>query len=380
MPGPGQSGKGRRPGSGRPAPETVVVGGGGERAAAFAASCAELGWPVPTFCSWRDAFDAGLHARVADGPLLRIDSPSDDPANDAWLVELGGGSPPPTGALLPFDAWYAGLARVLTRIDEQSRHLRSRLQNPSELRMMFDKEFTAQTLHNAGVPVPESFSTTDAAGDTVDGTELLARARAAGWSQAIVKPRYGSSASGLVALRWHGDRIIARSTVEVTDAGCYNSRRLQTYRDGRAIRLLDALSRQPLRLERWIPKMSLDGATADFRVVVIGGRARHVLLRCAHGPFTNLHLGARRGNVATARAELGGRYVDVLGTAEDAVACFPDTWYAGVDVLVPRQGRARVVEVNAFGDFHTGVRWRGLDTYQCELRTFVAARGNRFDA
>lgn len=357
-----------------------MVGGGGERAAAFTGSCAERGWPTPVFCSWPDAVAGRLADLLDAGPLLRIDSPSDDPANDAWLIELGGGRPPRTpSALLPFDAWYAGLCHALDRIDEQSRDLHTRLQHPSELRIMFDKELTAQELHNAGVPVPESFSTTDAAGDTVDGTELLERARAAGWHQAIVKPRYGSSASGLVALRWHGDRIIARSTVELTDTGWLNTRRLQTYHDVQAIRLLDVLSRQPLRLECWVPKSTLDGSAADFRVVVIGGQARQVLLRCAEGPFTNLHLGARRGDVSTARAELGGRFVDVLGTAEDAVACFPDTWYAGADVLVPRRGRAQVVEVNAFGDFHPGVHWNGLDTYQTELRTFTATRGIQLD-
>ncbi|MDO5683081.1 MAG: hypothetical protein Q4G46_09685, partial [Propionibacteriaceae bacterium] len=107
----------------------------------------------------------------------------------------------------------------------------------------------------------------------------------------------------------------------------------------------------------------------DFRVVVIAVRAQHMVARIGRGPFTNLHLGAARGDLGLLRTHFGPRtWASIQNTAEAAAACFPEALYAGVDVGLVHPSREPVVwEVNAFGDFHEGIEVDGRDTYQAQL-------------
>jgi len=111
--------------------------------------------------------------------------------------------------------------------------------------------------------------------------------------------------------------------------------------------------------------------------VVVAGRATHAVVRTSRHPMTNLHLGGTRGDLDAARAAItaaGGRFADVLETAERAAACFPGTLCVGVDIL-PGAGwrRFTVGEVNAFGDLLPrltglpGSGAEGLDTYAAQV-------------
>ena len=62
--------------------------------------------------------------------------------------------------------------------------------------------------------------------------------------------------------------------------------------------LIDALAREGVQVEEWLPKAGLDESVFDLRVVVIGGEARHAVVRMGPGPMTNLHLGNRRGDLS----------------------------------------------------------------------------------
>jgi hypothetical protein len=206
--------------------------------------------------------------------------------------------------------------------------------------------------------------------------ELAARMRQAGCPRVFVKLAHGSSASGVAAYQTDGRRHQATTTVEMVHVGgelrLYNSRRIRVYRELPEIAaLIDALCRHRVHVEQWLPKAGLDGRTVDLRVVVIGGQARHTVVRLSRSPMTNLHLLNDRGDPATLRARMGPAAWDAAcQTCERAMAPFAGSLYAGIDLLVaPDYRRHAVLEVNAFGDLLPGVLWEGRDTYTAELRS-----------
>lgn len=303
---------------------------------------------------------------VSPGTIVRLESPSEDPWVDAELVALGGGVRPgaPT-ELLRSDHWHRGLAILLGRIEDwlAGAPEHRRLQHTPSVLTMMDKTATHVRLAAAGVPVPESL-------DASTWAEVVERASMRGWSQVFVKARYGSSAAGIVAGRW-SSRVAGFSTVAWAGGRPVNVSRPVRYAAHVDIAaVVEAIG--PFHVERWLPKVTAPGPTGrsvDFRVVVIAGRAQHLLARIGRGPFTNLHLGAERGDLDRLRAHFGNRAWHCIGaTAEAAAACFSDALYAGVDIGLVHPSHAPVVwEVNAFGDFHEGIEVDGLDTYQAQL-------------
>ncbi|MBZ9750186.1 STM4014 family protein [Deinococcus sp. HMF7604] len=341
------------------------------RVRAFQASLAEQGRPparvVAPLDVLRGAVD--LASLVRPGSVVRLDSTGEEIATEEALIRLGGGVPGDLagGELAPMRAWYAGFSRYLAEVDAALAQAppHRRMQRRDHILTMFDKAATHARLHAAGVPVPEALPEVHSA------EELIAAATARGWSRVFVKLTYGSSASGAVALQWQGPRVSAMTTVRLVDGRPYNSRRLVRYEGGPEVHaLLDALAPHRLHVERWLPKASFQGRTVDLRMVVIGGRAQHTLVRSAAGPITNLHLGNERGDLEALKAAVGpARWAQIGQVAEHALAAFPGALYGGVDVLLtPGFRRVAVLEVNAFGDYHRGVRVNGLDTYGAQLR------------
>lgn len=359
----------------------IVGSAGGERTRAVQASLARAGLPPARVLDYREFLrgtPGPARGRVAPGSIVRLESPSEDSRVDAELVVLGGGVRPAAAtALLRSDHWFRGLATLLGRVEHwlAAAPDHRRLQHTPSVLAMMDKAATHARLERAGVPVPESLPARTWA-------EVVDEATARGWNQVFVKARYGSSAAGIVAARWsaNGSRAVAgHATVAWADGQAVNVRRPVRYGSHADIaRVVDAIG--PFHVERWLPKVTAPGpeqgsGPMDFRAVVIGGRARHLLARISRGPFTNLHLGARRGDLPQLRAALGDRvWTSIRDTAEAAAACFPEALFAGVDVgLVHPTRRAVVWEVNAFGDFHEGVEVDGQDTYQAELAAVTSA-------
>jgi hypothetical protein len=185
----------------------------------------------------------------------------------------------------------------------------------------------------------------------------------------------------VVAYRTDGARQLALTTVELVRQGgelrLYNSRRIRRYdTPAEAGALIDALAREGVRVEEWVPKAGLAGHVFDLRVVVIAGRARHVVVRMSRGPMTNLHLLNRRGDLAVVLERMGPEaWRAARRTCERAAAAFPGSLHLGVDLLVaPGFRRHAVLEANAFGDLLPGVLHRGVDTYEAEIRALAARR------
>lgn len=344
------------------------------RVRAFQVSLAELGWRPARVVSYLELLEGRQHLTelVRPGTVVRFDSPGEDLATEGEFIRRGGGVPGDLagGEIADMRAWYVGFSEVLSELEGQlaSCPPHQRMQQTDHILAMFDKAATHANFQAAGVPVPEALPEVHCA------AELLEQATAHGWTRLFVKLAYGSSASGAVALQWRGDLVSAVSTVRMLDGRLYNSRRLVRYESWPEVHvLIDALARHRIHVERWLPKASFAGRTMDLRVVTIGGQAQHTLVRSAHGPITNLHLGNERGDLKAFLEAIGEeRWVQVQHTAEQALAAFPGALYAGVDVLLtPGFRREAVLEVNAFGDYHRGVLVNGLDIYQAELSALL---------
>ncbi|MFF8997727.1 STM4014 family protein [Streptomyces achromogenes] len=339
------------------------------RVALFAQAVRAAGLPAPRVVAWADVLRAG-GAGFDAGELVRLDSPGENTEVDRLLR----GAEDPT-RVEGSARWYATLTAAL-------RGLRggSRLDDPDDLAVLFDKRRCHAVLAGAGVPVPYS-PTSGAHAPAVRGwDDVRALMREHRMPRLFVKLAHGSSASGVLAVETAGGgRIRATTSVELApDGRLFNSLRIHRYTDERHIAaIVDTLAPDGLHLERWLPKASQRGRAADLRVVVVAGKATHAVVRTGTSPLTNLHLGGRRGDLDAARAAVeasGARWADVLGVCEQAAACFPRTLCVGVDLL-PATGwrRAAVGEVNAFGDLLPGLTGlpgsgaEGLDTYAAQV-------------
>ncbi len=348
---------------------TVVGVRGGQRTEACRASLLAAGHDV-RLLAWRDVLAGRATSDAVDpGGLVRIESPSDDPRLDELLVRRGGGRSDglADGTLMDSTAWVRGLGHALSRLDDLLTGSSAvRLYDGDSVATMFDKTETQSRLRAAGVPTAPPLPDPAASLD-----EIVRAATGLGWNAVFAKSRFGSSGSGLCALRWAGERFAAYTTVGFGPDGTPVNVGLQRLRDPAQIRAVLAAIEAAggVHVERWVPKLAAQGGAVDLRVVVVAGQARQVLVRVGTGPLTNLHLGARRGDVGELATALGtAQWKAVLSAAEAAAGCFPRAHHAGVDVGIDSRGRPFILELNAFGDFHEGIVDRdGYDTYAAEI-------------
>ncbi|MFC4031859.1 STM4014 family protein [Streptomyces polygonati] len=348
-----------------PAPRLAVVGNPENRRVRFhTAAAAEAGLPAPRVVPWLTVLRDGGAAFDAD-ETVRLDSPGENADVDRLLRDADDPTRVEGSAL-----WYA-------RFTAAVRTLRGgvRLDDPDELAVLFDKRHCHRVLAEARVAVPDS-PTSGAVVPVRDWAELRDLLRRHRMPRAFVKPAHGSSASGVLALETSGrGRVQATTSVESEDGRLHNSLRVRRYTgEAEIAAIVDALAPDGLHIERWLPKASLGGRTADLRVVVIAGRATHAVVRTSRSPLTNLHLGGARGDLAAAVEAAGPQWTEALRMCERAAACFPGTLCVGVDLL-PAIGwqRFAVGEVNAFGDLLPrltglpGSGAEGMDTYRTQL-------------
>jgi hypothetical protein len=350
---------------------TVVGNPDNRRVALFRAAARATGWPEPTVVSWLSLLNGPSTVDFTDGALVRIDSPGEDAEVDRLL--RGAAEPARPGEIVGLAAWYRGFGRALVRVEALARRA-TLLQDPAEILVMFDKRACHARLLSAGIPVPPTLP------PVRSYVELRAAMADVGWSRVFVKPAHGSSASGVLAVRAAGPSIRATTSVEVEGGRLYNSLRVREYRDEATIAcIVDALASDGLHVERWYPKAAWQGRRLDLRVVVIGGRATHVVVRTSLGPMTNLHLGGRRGDLDAVRTLAGQSYVDALETCERVAGCFPGSLHVGVDLMFsPDWAHHAVAEVNAFGDLLPGLLVESRDTYAQQLHALAAVKKGPF--
>lgn len=276
------------------------------------------------------------------------------------------------GRIHPMRQWFLGWRRTLEELKHWSeqRGFDCRwLCPPDDVLCMFDKNLCHRVLANAGIAVPPLLG--------IPGSfdELWEMMRRAGRRRVFLKPCHGSSASGVVALETSARGIQAFSALEWVKADgelrLYNRRRIVCLRSAAEVRqIVDAVCGERCVAEVWIPKAAISTRPFDLRVVVVGGRARHVKVRLGRGPITNSLLLGGQGEAEAVRRRMGEEaWSRMLTMCEQAaMCCFPRTLYAGFDVLVePDFKRSHVLEVNAFGDLLPATLHEGRDTYTWEI-------------
>lgn len=322
----------------------------------FSQAVTELGGPLPQLLSYRELLENPKAPQCYDVDLWRIDSPGENDEVHRALIALGGARQ--LGQLefgqIGFGSeFHRGFGLVL----DSMKGLPC-LSDPAEILVMFDKWESHQRFLQHGVSRPPS--------ELAPASFAEFRRRLEqGSGRLFLKPLHGSSASGVCALRWSPGRRQLLAPIRIVDGKLFNSLKVRSYHSCDEIEtILGQLLPQGMIAERWIPKLTLAGGAVDLRVLVISGVARHRVVRQSLSPMTNLHLGNRRGDEDALRRFLGERrFSEALELAEKAAACFPQSLYAGVDILLDLRGRAYVGEINAFGDLLPGLFHRGQSAY-----------------
>lgn len=317
--------------------------------------------------SWVDLL-AGTPLVAADDEIVRIESPGENWSVERQLIrrgrELRGEDP---GGWDDADdrGRIRGIADACAGMVDAIRTISARrfVTLPTDVGDMFDKLVARRRLE--ALPQPPFYGIVRDYGSL---KETLARVRS---SRAFLKPRHGSSASGVVALRYSKGRVSAVTSVELDGDRLYNSLRIRRYdHEGDVARIIALLAEEDeILVEAWVPKANAQGSTYDLRVVCIAGDARHVVVRMGRSPMTNLHLGGRRGDAEALKVRLGDHWDEALAVARAAADRFPNALHVGVDVgLTLRSHRPVLFEVNAFGDLLPGVLDdAGRTTYEAEV-------------
>jgi glutathione synthase/RimK-type ligase-like ATP-grasp enzyme len=269
--------------------------------------------------------------------------------------------------------WYLGWRHCL---QTWTTDLQGKILNhPQDIAIMFDKVQCQQVLATAKIPIPSRLLP----GKSIENYEQLCQLMDEQDCQRVfVKLAHGSAASGVVAYERRAGIERAITTVERVvkqdSLKFYNSRRIRQYRKSTEIAdIINFLAAESVQIETWLPKARIAGREFDVRVVVIGGKACHAVIRVGNSPLTNLHLGNDRREITDLPPGLtADNWQKILATCERAAACFPRSFYCGVDLLIaPNLQDHYILEMNAFGDLLQGITYEGLDTYTMEVKMLL---------
>jgi hypothetical protein len=335
--------------------------------------------------------------RVNNGPLIRIDAPGEEWEVERELLFLGAGSDTAQlkddtsasmisaeqtlvleqewGRIHAPGQWFRGWKACLERIGCEAREYwpNARFMNdPDDIAIMFDKRKCQQHLNSHGVQIPPILPSSE---PIRNADELRIAMKTAGMNRVFVKLACGSGASGVVAYQINprtGAEIAITTVGMERDQGniiFYNEGRMRRYTCTSEISaLMDWLCAEGAQIERWMAKASLGSSVFDIRQLVAGGQAGHAIVRLSQTPITNLHL--RNERLLPAEAGLDEHQMERVQTAaKAAMAAFPNSWSAGIDVMLSNgtEPRAYVLDVNPFGDLLYRVQHNGLGTYEWEM-------------
>ena len=129
--------------------------------------------------------------------------------------------------------------------------------------------------------------------DTPHSFDELAQALSGCSRGCFLKPRYGSGAGGIMAIRYQPrqKKWVVYTTLQKVDRVIHNTKRIHRLtKEQDILPLAEAVMHTGAILEEWIPKEQLQGENYDLRVVSGEEEIDYVVVRCSKGGITNLHL------------------------------------------------------------------------------------------
>ncbi|HEY7416267.1 MAG TPA: STM4014 family protein [Ktedonobacteraceae bacterium] len=360
---------------------------GDRRVILFQEALARLGLPSAQLVSYQAliACEVSLPDLITPTTIVRIESPGKSVEMEHALLSLGANEPDPEGeryerlspstlAVLPHEKgrllasrqWYLGFSALMRRLAEWVPDQQV-MNRPADILLMFDKRRCHAFLDQRDISVPPALP------PVYSYDELMASLQKRNWSRVFLKLAHGSSASGTVAYRYSGNHHQAFTTVEVVEQTgelrLYNTRRIRKLESRQEIaQVVNALCRQRVHVEQWLPKAGYGDRVFDFRVVVIGGQAMQTVARLSHSPMTNLHLLNQRGDLPAILERIDPiRWQAARYTCERA-ALLLESLYTGIDLLfTANYQHYAILEMNAFGDLLPGLLYHDQDTYSTEI-------------
>ncbi|MDR1203007.1 MAG: STM4014 family protein [Tannerellaceae bacterium] len=185
----------------------------------------------------------------------------------------------------------------------------------------------------------------------------------------FIKPRFGSGAGGIMALRYNRKRgeFAVYTTLARNNTFVYNTKRINRIINPQEIAILiNTIAKTGILVEEWILKDGIEKETYDLRVVCQFGQIAYTVVRCSKGAITNLHL----NNKARLYDSL---YLPSSLKEEIKELCIRATHlsalqYAGIDVLIERDTKLPyIIEVNGQGDHIYQDLYAGNTIYKQQL-------------
>lgn len=302
--------------------------------------------------------------------LIRIESPGENIDVEEKIIQLY--SPNSfisrqRGAINYPNYWYNGFKILLNEINTICKQDNINYFNtPSDIKIMFNKPLCQQKLKEYNINVPINIL------KILSYNDFKTSISQKNMYRCFIKLNYSSSASGICAYQYNPklNKEILTSTIEMVmtkdSIAFYNSLRIRTYTNKNEIKIiLDWLFNEGAIVEEWIPKSDYSGYYYDLRVLLINSKPRHIIPRLSKSPFTNLHLGNKRGDINLINIP---NLNEVLDEVTKVSKVFSNSLYQGVDVLIKANSfKPYIIDVNAFGDLIPNILYNNMTTYEYEI-------------
>ncbi|MDH6307044.1 glutathione synthase/RimK-type ligase-like ATP-grasp enzyme [Parabacteroides sp. PF5-5] len=187
----------------------------------------------------------------------------------------------------------------------------------------------------------------------------------------FIKPRYGSGAGGIMALKQHPKtgELAVYTTLLQSGEDFLNTKQIHHLKCKEKIaRYADMVLGAGVIVEEWLPKDEYKGEKYDLRVVCQFGKVEHIVVRYSKAPITNLHLNNKAGNfeeLATNKTF----YNEVEALCLEALKR-SGLHYAGIDVLIERDSqKPYIIEINGQGDHIYQDMYKENNIYKEQLLT-----------
>lgn len=238
------------------------------------------------------------------------------------------------------------------------------LNPPHALLQALDKKETKQILSANDLSVTPML-------DTPRSFEELVQALSDYGRGCFLKPRYGSGAGGIMAIRYQPrqKKWVVYTTLQKVDGIIHNTKRIHRLtKEQDILPLAEAVMHTGAIVEEWIPKEQLQGENYDLRVVCGEEEIDYVVVRCSKESITNLHLNnnARLWSELSLSEDVRQRIYLLCRKAVRTLGL----QYAGVDVLIERgTDTPYIIEVNGQGDHIYQDMYAHNSIYTRQIRT-----------